>query len=136
MVKATSRLRARFLLFVVLTIVATTLGCGDASEDSRQQMHKLQSGLMSYADKHQGEWPDSLDQIKEEVGGEATFNELMTNPLTGANPGYEYVKPDAKSADFGMGSTTVVLYQLRDGQRDTTLKVGFADGRVNFIDTQ
>ncbi len=77
----------------------------------------------------------SSDQVKPLIGKEGPlgpighgkdYAKLTANPLTGDNPGYEYVKPkdDAPSA------TTVVLYQLRGGKRDETLKVAFKDGSV------
>jgi hypothetical protein len=46
------------------------------------------------------------------------------NPITGDDPGYEYVKPAKYDLD------TVVIYQLRYGERDTSLPVAFADGSV------
>jgi hypothetical protein len=72
----------------------------------------------------EGQWPDSLDQVKEQAEKTATdmgvdkdFATLMKNPLTGDDPGYEYVKP----AEGDPLETTVMLYQLRGGTRDTTL---------------
>src|SRR5262245_20885728 len=70
-------------------------------EQSRQNMHKLHLALMEYADEHGGEWPGSLTQIQDRVGGEPAFAKLMKNPLTGDESGYEYIKPKGKSKDAG-----------------------------------
>lgn len=110
-------------------------GCGDRAEDSRQQMHKLQM-VMIEIQMNGGDWPDSLDSIKDKFGGEAAWSKLMTNPLTGDHPGYEYVKPEKKSDGSKNDSQQVILYQLRGGKRDTTLKVGYADGSVRLLGTK
>jgi hypothetical protein len=110
-------------------------GCGDRAEDSRQQMHKLQQAMIEYAVKHEGEWPDRLDQLKDKLGGEAELRKLMKNPLTGDDPGYEYVKPPGKLSDSNPRWQQAVLYQLRGGKRDTNLKVGYADGSVRPLET-
>jgi len=108
-------------------------GCGDRAEDSRQQMHKFQLAGLEYAIDHAGEWPDRLDQLKDQLGGDAAFRKLMKNPVTGDDPGYEYVKPKRKLKDPEFDGQQVILYQLRGGSRDTTLKVGYADGSVRFL---
>lgn len=117
-----------------VSLLVGLCGCSNPAEDSRQQMHKLQAAMMEYADKHDGQWPDSLEQIKDDLGGDAAFNELMTNPLTGEFPGYEYVKPEGQLSDSGNWQQ-VILYQRREGQRDTSLKVGYADGAVRPLDS-
>jgi hypothetical protein len=99
-------------------------------------MHKLQVAMVTYATKHGGDWPDRLDQIKDGVGGEAVMARLMKNPLTGDDPGYEYVKPKGKIDDKDFDSDQVILYQLRGGKRDTSVKVGYADGSVRMLDTK
>jgi hypothetical protein len=120
----------RSLRFIAFWVACGALvGCGNKAEDSRQNMHKLQLAMIEYATNHDGIWPDRLVQIEDKVGGEAALAKLLTNPLTGDNPGYEYVKPQGKDNDAGFGSQ-VVLYQIRGGKRDTTLQVGYADGSV------
>lgn len=69
------------------------------------------------------EWPDS------------TMSEMPKNPYTGDDPGYEYVQPKPYSEyEAGEESRTVMLYQLRDGERDTSLPVCFVDGRTGMLD--
>ena len=110
-------------------------GCGgDRTHESRQNMHQLQKAMLAYAEKHKDEWPERLDQIKDEVGGASVFAKLMKNPLTGDDPGYEYVRPKGRHSDPGFhASQQVILYQLRGGNRDTSLKVGYADGSVRAL---
>jgi hypothetical protein len=121
-------------MVMAMMLALVSAGCSDSVEDSRQQMHKLQVAMIEYGHKNKGEWPDRLDQIKGEVGGEEAFNKLMKNPLTGDNPGYEYVKPKGNMNDPGFGFQQVILYQLRGGKRDMEAKVGFADGSVRVLE--
>ena len=91
-------------------------------------MNKLQLALYEYAQAHEREWPDSLDQIKELVGGEAAYQKLITNPVTGDNPGYEYIKPKGKPGDASYDHHQLILYQLNKGERDPNLESGYSDG--------
>ena len=111
----------------LLALVMSFAGCSapkaEAVMQSSNQMKELILGLHDYQASN-GDWPQTLEQIREMT--DTDLDVLMKNPVTGDDPGYEYVPP-AVDAD---PATTVVLYQLRDGQRDTTLRVGYADGSV------
>ncbi len=50
-------------------------------------------------------------------------------------PGYEYVKPPL---NVGKGRYTrqIIFYQLRDGDRDLSLRVGYLDARVAEYEEQ
>ena len=74
---------------------------------------------------------DSLADLKPVVGAEV-YAVYIKNPLTGDNPGYEYVKPPEVPES---SEKTVVLYQLRGGKRDETLKLGYLDGTVRDKET-
>ncbi|MCI0378282.1 MAG: hypothetical protein L0215_11800 [Gemmataceae bacterium] len=119
-----------FLLFCV-----TAVGCGSVAEDSRQNMHKLQLAMHEFAIQNGGNWPERLDQLKELVGGDAVYRTIMKNPLTGDDPGYEYETPQRLLGAKEPYSRIVVLHQLRGGKRDTSLKVGYADGSVRQMGT-
>src|SRR6476646_12207962 len=108
-----SRVRSWVGCTATAVMILGLTGCGDRAEDSRQQMHKLQLAMIDYAEKHGGEWPERLEQIKDNVGGEAAFSKLMKNPSTGDDPGYEYAKPEGKWGDAKFDSQQVILYQLR-----------------------
>ena len=92
---------------------------------SDQQLNKLAAGIAAYREANNDEWPDRLTDIQDCIDG--NFETLTENPYTKDNPGYEYVKP-AENADR---STSIILYQLRDGKRDLSLNVGFGDCRVS-----
>ena len=66
------------------------------------------------------------------VGGEEAYQELITNPVTGDNPGYEYVKPAGHPSDQDFDHHQVILRQLNGGQRDPNLEVGYSDGSFAF----
>ena len=102
-------------------------GCGASSVrqeiDSKQNMKVLGMAIIAF-EGDEGQYPDSLDQVKEQaekaaadMGVDKDFATLMKNPLTGDDPGYEYVKP----AEGDPLEETVMLYQLRGGKRDETL---------------
>jgi len=93
-------------------------------------MHKIHTAIFIYVDKNDGEWPDSIEQVKDNLDADVQLKEVMTNPATGDNPGYEYVKPKGNWSASDFDGEQVILYQLRDGKRDTSLKVGYADGSV------
>jgi hypothetical protein len=91
-------------------------------------MNKLQLALYEYAKAQEGEWPDSLEQIKEFVGGETAYQQLITNPVTGDKPGYEYIKPVGKPGDPNYDYHQLILHQMNKGKRDPNLESGYSDG--------
>lgn len=126
--------RAGGFLCVVL-FMACAAGCGNRAELERQsidKMEKLGGAVWEYYEIEK-KWPESFDvpEFQEDVGGPEEFRKLMENPLTGDNPGYEYVKPPegtAKTADM------VIIYQKRNGQRDVTLDAFCLDGTLKSPD--
>ena len=70
-------------------------------------------------------WPESLNNVQEYLD-DKKLAELLKNPHTGDNPGYEYVKPTVARPD----PKTILVYQLRDGKRDMSLPVVYADGKT------
>lgn len=88
-----------------------------------------------YRKKNDGEFPNKLEDLKEHVGKSGphkkTFEEAIQNPITGDNPGYEYVKPASKRP-----GPVIILYQLRSGKRDESLKVTIANGEQVTIEEQ
>jgi hypothetical protein len=111
-------------------------GCGGSTAmqeiESSQNMKILGTAINTFRGD-EGRWPDSLDQVKQQAEKAATdmgvdkdFAALMKNPLTGDDPGYEYVQP----AEGDPLETTVMLYQLRDGKRDTSLKKCYQSAAV------
>ena len=99
---------------------------------SSNNMHQMATAMLIYRTRNGGQWPDRLDQIAKEVGGEEQYLQLMLNPVTHSEPGYEYVKPPAGTLQL---SQVIVLYQLRNGKRDTALPVAYGDGHVADYDS-
>ena len=121
-------------LFAIAMSICMFVGCGldnapsaKAQLDSSNQMKELILAARLYHDSNNDQWPDKLSDVATLT--ETGLDQLMKNPITGDNPGYEYVKPE-DGADL---KTTVILYQLRNGQRATDLKVGYADNRVTEL---
>jgi hypothetical protein len=101
---------------------------------SAHNMRTLTVGVLDYGEKNQ-RWPDSIDDLAPHGEGKGGLRRLMMNPVTGDDPGYEYVKPVSKYGE-GKHSDRVVFYQLRDGKRDLSLKVGYLDARVANYEKQ
>lgn len=123
-----SRVSTVSCLCTLLLFSFSLSGCGDPRGKSQIQMNKLQLALYEYAQAHDSEWPDSLEQIKESVGGDDAYQKLITNPVTGDNPGYEYIKPKGRPGDDNYEHRQLILYQLNKGKRDQNLKAGYSDG--------
>lgn len=93
---------------------------------ANNRMRNLMIGILEYREENNDMWPEKLDDVRAFVDRGFGYDSMIENPYTHDNPGYEYVKP-SPNAD---AASTVALYQLRDGKRDTSLDVCFGDGRV------
>ncbi|MGI9445601.1 MAG: protein kinase domain-containing protein, partial [Rubripirellula sp.] len=95
---------------------------------SHNNMKQITFALLDYYKANQ-QWPDKLDALLPslEVG-----KSVFENPLTGDNPGYDYVKPTAPLENI-TAAETIVLYQLHNGQRDRQLCCAYLDGEVRLI---
>ncbi len=133
--KDTSHPSARVAFALLISLVLALAGCSDTKKrrESSGNLKLLSSAIIAYHESKKA-WPDSLEQLKPLIGKEGPigiigggkdFATLIQNPLTGANPGYEYVKPAGRAA------SGVVLYQLKGGVRDTSLPAAYADGSVH-----
>jgi len=96
----------------------------------------LQDAIIAFRDANHQEWPDSLTQVKRQIDFDkldrwyttaSTLGDLMYNPLTGDNPGYEYCKPTSSDVE-----REPLIYQLRDGKREQGLRVFYSDGSDGF----
>ena len=125
---------SRFKVSSCLVAVASLALCAGCSCEAGPREYKVQTetrmknlllAIYEYREANENHWPDELIQIKEYLGG-LDFEETVHNSFTGDRPGFEYVKPP-NNCDPAI---TVILYQLREGQRDTSLSIGFADGSV------
>ena len=131
----TKRPAKRQLFVIVLLSIVGMTGCVDihtpgAREaalrvSSRNNMKQMVLALLKHYEKKQ-EWPDGLDELLPLLDNN---HAVFDNPLTGDNPGYEYVKPSGALEEI-KDAETIVLYQLRNGQRDRKLAVAYLDGQV------
>ena len=118
----------RFAPFVVIAGLAACTGAPrdlDAMrEESDLNMKKLIMGCHR-VEADCGEWPDRISEVKQYV---EDYDRIIRNPLTGDDPGYEYVKPVIRDESIA------VMYQLRDGKRDMSLSLGYMDASVREPD--
>lgn len=123
------------LLFLLIVALA---GCiRSPISDARQAAQRVSSSnnikrltlaLVQFHEDQQ-QWPDQLTEVLPFLNGDTM---VLSNPITGEEPGYDYVKPTIAPED-PQSSTTVVIYQLRHGKRDTELEVGYLDGSVKTL---
>jgi len=116
---------------------ALLAGCGGQSKEeieTRDNMHALHTAFMNYREDKGERWPETLEELRPYV---EDFDALMTNPITGDNPGYQYFPPDntgAEESDENEGegeeNAQVVIVQLRNGKPDNTLRKLYSDGWV------
>ena len=111
-------------------------GCGGGNKKAELQsslnMKILLEAIHGYHEENK-QWPDKLADVKdhaykviEQRGEDTDFMKVMINPVSGDDPGYEYIAP--KEGDDL--DSTVMLYQLSSGDRVLTLPVGFQSGSV------
>jgi hypothetical protein len=132
-------LRTAVLLVLAISVSGCFAPALQAVRDKARQasslnkMRQLVVGVLAYQDEHE-KWPKRFKDIREYTEGKAGLKKLLDNPATGDNPGYEYVRPssDNKSSD-GKRSKLILIYQLRDGERDRKLAVAYADGHIEKI---
>lgn len=122
---------------VFFLLVVALAGClRHPVSDARQAAQRVSSSnnikqltlaLLQFHEDQQ-KWPDHLNELIPIHGNTL----VLSNPITGEEPGYDYVKPTI-APDDPQASTTVVIYQLRHGKRDTELEVGYLDGSVKTL---
>ena len=114
--------RSFAMLTVSLGVCAGMLGCESSKDKSISHMRSLCIAIVEHGIKHDA-WPEDLSALKGIDAG------ILENPLTGDNPGYEYIKPvGIKPND--VNSQWILLYQLRGGQRAENLLVCCLDGAI------
>lgn len=100
-----------------------------------QSMHverQLALGCIMYADEHNQQWPDSLDQITKYVGGKDAYAKLIVNPRSpGLALGFIYKKPANPSH---LADQTIVIYEAAPpGTTPERLCAAFADGHCEYL---
>ena len=88
-------------------------------------MHRLAKACIQYSTDHEGQWPDSLQQLAE-YG--ITEKELVNPCQPEREIGYVYLKPTGTSA-----APEQILIHEAYAQWEDGINVAFAHGRVKFI---
>ncbi len=102
-----------------------------------------QAVFLALAEDPQASYPVDMSEVVKIVGTiapegnqDATVRDLLTNPRTGANPGYAYARPAARRQDVEAANlhTLVMLYERppADAAGDYSLNILFADGHIEF----
>lgn len=132
----------KLLLLPLVAVLSFVVACCSEQSDeevaTRDNMFALHSAMMDYWEDGGERWPESLEDLREFTDD---FDALMTNPITGDNPGYRYTRPargsltgdegdEDEESDEPLREDIVVIEQLRNGQVDDTLRKLYADGTV------
>jgi prepilin-type processing-associated H-X9-DG protein len=93
-------------------------------------IRQLMIACIVYGNKHQQQWPDSLEATLKDQN---LLPSLLTNVLNPSRkPGFVYVKP---TQPFGkVDPNTIVIYDAHDAWNG--LNAGFADGHVEWVDKE
>ena len=102
-------------------------GPSKAEIATRDNMHKIHGAFMDYQEDNDDAFPATLDDLRPYVDN---FDQFMTNPITGDNPGYQYIPPPTNDEEF-IAADTVIVVQLRNGAPDESLRKLYADGVVD-----
>jgi len=96
-------------------------------------LRQVTQAIFLYAAEHDGKLPPDLDALKAVLGDEAEFNALMTHPVTGERPAFQYIKPKGDDL-FELENTgeIVLLRELRNGRVHPGGMRGFADGHIEM----
>ena len=100
-----------------------------AVSQSANQVRQLLLGCIMYADAHQGQFPDTLEQAAKTAAGgnEAMAAALLRHPRGPAR--YEYLKPKLTITALPSVSDTLLVYEKGE-KWDPPAVLGFADGHV------
>ncbi|MGI6302355.1 MAG: hypothetical protein ACOX52_15070 [Verrucomicrobiota bacterium] len=96
---------------------------------SMNNLKHIALAIHMFAADNDGRLPDSLDELKPYLGGQ--FETILTNPITGQRPGYNYKKPASSLDEIQNPSQTVILWEATaSGTPDPNGARGYADGHV------
>ncbi len=134
----------RFYSTVTLLLLAMIwmIGCdggliGGRSDEAKaavsaSNMHQFHIAINAFRVEHRagfGEgdsgplgYPLQLEDVRPYVGD---YDQLIKNPRTGDDPGYEYVPPTEHMANVPL------IYELKGGQRDPEGWVLYVDGSIS-----
>src|SRR5207248_6996117 len=89
-------------------------------------------GSYMYAEAHQGQWPDTLEQAAKVADAK---QDLLIDPRhPDQHPGYVYHKPPQMNEITNVSRYVVIYDTVQEWPR--SIAVGFADGHVELIGKQ
>lgn len=94
--------------------------------------HQLAIACVMYASEHKNQWPNSLDDAAEYMGGKAALAKLIIDPLHPTlSPGYIYKRPADPLQNAG---ETIVIYEAQPADAKALhLYAAYADGHCAYI---
>ena len=90
---------------------------------SATNMNRIMKACRKYVDEHNGQWPDSLEELF--IYG--LDRDVFSNPGRADENGYVYLKPPVSPT-----KSRIVLYEAYDVWEDG-INVGFADYHIGFV---
>jgi general secretion pathway protein G len=100
------------------------------AKDARANMRSLLTAALNYANDH-GRLPDSLDALQGQYLSPEQYQKVMTNPVTGENPGFTLTGSGLTMGEITNPASTPVMYETWGGSPNYSGIVGYADGRVS-----
>lgn len=100
------------------------------ASDAAEHMRALCAAFTRYVQAHNGMLPENLQQLRQFVEKDQSFDELLKNPRTGSNPGFIYVRPAARISAVKDAVHTPILFEAKNGMKDAGGAVGYATGQV------
>lgn len=120
---------------LIASVIAPTMAKAwhqEKEAPSAENISLLALGCYSYSARHKQKWPDSLDEIADEVGGKAALEGLKRGlPRDGGTPQYLYRKPTDTRRRY---AEIIVVYEtFEQSPSPARLAAAFADGHVEFL---
>lgn len=122
------------LRLAVVLLIVIGMSCEKSKPDPRlvrakqrlseANMKALLQRVNLYTLSNGGRFPDTLEDLRDGPR-DKDFDKLMTNPITGENPGYVYRKP-AREPKWSVK----ILWESKDGKPDEPSAIGYADFEV------
>ncbi len=113
----------------ILARAKAKAGVQQAASSERQ----FALGVILYANEHNGQLPDKLEDVETYLGGADNLKQLLKNPnVPDKAVGYIYEKPAEKMGDIK--SPTPMIWEVNpaDGKKSTTGMVGYSDGHAEL----
>lgn len=107
-------------------------GCQSEASRSQPGVEAWVQRIQEFYRRHQ-KLPDRLDDLQECFASVEEFQQALRNPVTGDDPGYEYVKPPRGVVGTALADRVVMVYQLRAGQQAWDLPVGYVCGQAGLL---